>query len=103
VVNKWKEPEQFQAFYRDYGLFMKEGIVTTEQHTDEEDINSSHSVDNRRISLPEYYNQMKDGQYDIYYLAVPSRAMVKSSLYYEGLKKKICEARTSFRWRRKCG
>lgn len=92
-----KEPEQFESFYRDYGLFLKEGIVTTEQHTDKEEIakllrfDSSHCVDNKRISLPEYCNQMKENQKDIYYIAAPSRALAESSPYYEGLKKKNFE------------
>jgi len=92
-----KEPEQFESFYRDYGLFLKEGIVTTELHTDKEEIakllrfDSSHSVDNKRISLPEYCNQMKEDQKEIYYLAAPSRALAESSPYYEGLKKKNLE------------
>lgn len=29
-----KEPEEFESFYRDYGLFLKEGIVTSEQHNE---------------------------------------------------------------------
>lgn len=36
-----KEPEEFEKFYRDYGLFLKEGIVTTEVHTEKVMLNIS--------------------------------------------------------------
>lgn len=29
-----KEPEQFEQFYREYGLFLKEGIVTSDSHSE---------------------------------------------------------------------
>jgi TNF receptor-associated protein 1 len=29
-----KDPDQFAEFYRDYGLFLKEGIVTGQQQVD---------------------------------------------------------------------
>lgn len=29
-----KDPDQFELFYRDYGLFLKEGIVTSDVHTE---------------------------------------------------------------------
>lgn len=29
-----KEPEQFEQFYREYGLFLKEGIVTSDSQTE---------------------------------------------------------------------
>lgn len=52
---------------------------------------SSRCAGTRRVSLPEYCNQMKEEQRDIYYLAAPSRALAESSPYYEGLKKKDVE------------
>jgi TNF receptor-associated protein 1 len=36
-----KEPEQFDLFYRDYGLFLKEGIVTGEQQLEKVSTNTN--------------------------------------------------------------
>lgn len=92
-----KEPEQFEQFYTEYGLFLKEGIVTSEETAEKEEIakllrfESSRSSDGRRVSLPEYLAQMKADQKDVYYIAAPSRALAENSPYYEGLKKKEFE------------
>lgn len=43
------------------------------------------------LTLPEYANNMKAGQRDIYYLAAPSRQLAESSPYFEALKKKDVE------------
>jgi TNF receptor-associated protein 1 len=89
-----KEPEQFGEFYRDYGLFLKEGIVTGQQQNDKVHLNqfvfesftifglqeeiskllrfeSSANKSGERVTLPEYCNRMKKDQRDIYYLAAP--------------------------------
>lgn len=92
-----KNPTEYEKFYKDYGLFLKEGIVTCEDFKDKEEIakllrfDSSEVVDGNRVSLPEYCNRLKEGQKDIYYLAAPSRALAENSPYYEGLKKKNME------------
>lgn len=92
-----KEPDQYDQFYTEYGLFLKEGIVTSEEQSEKEDIakllrfDSSRCIDTKRISLTEYCAQMKADQKDVYYIAAPSRALAESSPYYEGLKKKDVE------------
>lgn len=95
-----KEPEQFAKFYTDYGLFLKEGIITSEEHRDKEEIakllrfDSSSNVEGEsgpRVTLPEYVNRRPEGQKEIYYLAAPSRALAESSPYFEGLKKRNVE------------
>lgn len=95
-----KEPEEFAKFYTDYGLFLKEGIITSEEHRDKEEIakllrfDSSHNTDGdtgKRVTLPEYLNRRPEGQKEIYYLAAPSRALAESSPYFEGLKKRDVE------------
>lgn len=88
-----KDPEGYEKFYKDYGLFLKEGIVTTADQTEKEEIakllrfETSKSEDGVRIGIDEYIKQLKENQKDIYYLAAPSRAIALSSPYFESLKK----------------
>ncbi|XP_058832638.1 heat shock protein 75 kDa, mitochondrial [Topomyia yanbarensis] len=91
-----KEPDNYDKFYKDYGLFLKEGIVTSTEPQEKEEIakllrfETSKEVD-KKVSLPEYCNQQQDGQKDIYYLAAPNRILAEASPYYESLKKKGIE------------
>lgn len=91
-----KEPENYDKFYKDYGLFLKEGIVTSQEPNEKEEIakllrfETSKEAD-KKISLPEYCNQQQEGQKDIYYLAAPNRTLAEASPYYESLKKKGIE------------
>lgn len=88
-----KETEQYDKFYKDYGLFLKEGIVTSNEQGEKEDIakllrfESSKMPENEKISLNDYVKKLKEGQKDIYYLAAPSRTLAETSPYYESLKK----------------
>ncbi|CAD7012726.1 unnamed protein product [Ceratitis capitata] len=91
-----KEPEEYAAFYKDYGLFLKEGIVTSNDHNEKEGIakllrfDSSKNSDGNRISLSDYCTNVGE-QKDIYYLAAPNRVLAESSPYYENLKKRGVE------------
>ncbi|XP_055594168.1 heat shock protein 75 kDa, mitochondrial [Uranotaenia lowii] len=91
-----KEPENYDKFYKDYGLFLKEGIVTSQEPQEKEEIakllrfETSKQAD-KTVSLPEYCNQQQEGQTDIYYLAAPNRTLAEASPYYESLKKKGLE------------
>lgn len=88
-----KQPDEYEAFYRDYGLFLKEGIVTSSDTSEKEEIakllrfesSQSHTG---RISLDDYYSTVSTEQKDIYYLAAPNRVLAESSPYYESLKKR---------------
>jgi TNF receptor-associated protein 1 len=88
-----KEPEEYEKFYKDYGLFLKEGIVTTQDQPEKEDIakllrfETNKSTEGMRIGIDEYIKQLKEGQKDVYYLAAPSRALALSSPYFESLQK----------------
>ncbi|KOB73669.1 Hsp90-related protein TRAP1 [Operophtera brumata] len=64
-----KDSVGYDAFYKEYSLFMKEGIT----------------------SLSEYSARQKDDQKAIFYLAAPSRELAQSSPYYESLKKQDVE------------
>lgn len=88
-----KQPEEYEAFYRDYGLFLKEGIVTSTDSAEKEEIakllrfESSKSATSR-ISLDDYYTSVGPDQKEIFYLAAPNRVLAESSPYYESLKKR---------------
>lgn len=91
-----KQPEEYEKFYKDYGLFLKEGIVTSQEQKEKEEIGKLLRFESSkdpilRTSLPEYCSRLKEGQKDIYYLAAPNRTLAESSPYYESLKKKDIE------------
>merc|ERR1712018_793897 len=91
-----KDSRSFNEFYKDYGFFLKEGIITgTEQYEKEEIAKllmfESSTEEGKLVSIPEYCGRMRAGQRDIYYLAAPSRQLAESSPYYEAMKKKDVE------------
>ena len=92
-----KDGRSFLEFYKDYGFFLKEGIITgTEQYEKEEiakllRFESSNEEEGKLVSIPEYCSRMKPGQRDIYYLAAPSRQLAETSPYFEAMKKDEAE------------
>lgn len=93
-----KEPTEFDEFYTEYNLFLKEGIITTFEAKEREEIAkllrfNSNRVENKmqKISLTEYCARMEPEQKVIYYLAAPNRELAESSPYFEGLKSKNVE------------
>lgn len=92
-----KEPESYGRFYRDYGVFLKEGILATHEQVEKEEIaqllqfESSHKPAGERVTLPDYCERMKEGQRDIYYLAAPSRQLAEASPYFEAVRARDVE------------
>eukprot|EP00064_Thunnus_orientalis_P011045 superscaffoldBa00001557_g11075 len=92
-----KEPEKYNKFFEDYGLFMREGIVTTHEQDVKEDIakllrfESSALPVGQQTSLMEYSARMKAGTRNIYYLCAPNRHLAEHSPYYEAMKQKDME------------
>ncbi|CAN9505259.1 unnamed protein product [Ophioblennius macclurei] len=92
-----KEPEKYNAFFEDYGLFMREGIVTTQEQDVKEDIakllrfESSALPAGQQTNLMEYGSRMKAGTRNIHYLCAPNRHLAEHSPYYEAMKKKDME------------
>ncbi|XP_026765014.2 heat shock protein 75 kDa, mitochondrial [Galleria mellonella] len=92
-----KDPVGYDTFYRDYSIFLKEGIVTSQSPLEKEEIakllrfESSKLENGVRTSLLDYSKRQKDDQKSIYYLAAPSRELAQSSPYYESLKKRDLE------------
>ncbi|XP_063046289.1 heat shock protein 75 kDa, mitochondrial [Engraulis encrasicolus] len=92
-----KEPEKYARFFEDYGLFMREGIVTTSEQDVKEDIakllrfESSEMAPGQTTTLMEYSSRMKAGTRNIYYLCAPNRHLAEHSPYFEAMKQKDME------------
>ncbi|XP_064609225.1 LOW QUALITY PROTEIN: heat shock protein 75 kDa, mitochondrial-like [Liolophura sinensis] len=92
-----KDRDSYMKFYEDYGLFFREGIVTTVEQDQREEISkllrfeSSKSDPGERISLEEYVGRMKAGGRTIYYLSAPSRQLAENSPYFEAFRKRDIE------------
>ncbi|CAH2091856.1 unnamed protein product [Euphydryas editha] len=92
-----KDPVGYDAFYKDYSLFFKEGIVTSQSPLEKEEIakllrfESSKLESGSKTSLADYNSRQSNDQRNIYYLAAPSRELAQSSPYYESLKKRDVE------------
>uniref|UniRef100_A0A8C0ZUU7 Heat shock protein 75 kDa, mitochondrial n=1 Tax=Castor canadensis TaxID=51338 RepID=A0A8C0ZUU7_CASCN len=92
-----KDAEKYTKFFEDYGLFMREGIVTTAEQEVKEDIakllryESSALPAGQLTSLSEYASRMQAGTRNIYYLCAPSRHLAEHSPYYEAMKQKHTE------------
>ncbi|XP_008560267.1 heat shock protein 75 kDa, mitochondrial [Microplitis demolitor] len=92
-----KEPKEYNEFYYDYGLFLKEGIVSSNEQSEKESIakllrfETSAKPAGEVISLPDYCKNLNPDQKDIYYLAAPNRELAEQSPYYESFKKRNYE------------
>uniref|UniRef100_A0A023GLY0 Heat shock protein 75 kDa, mitochondrial n=1 Tax=Amblyomma triste TaxID=251400 RepID=A0A023GLY0_AMBTT len=92
-----KEPESYGRFYRDYGVFLKEGILAAHEQAEKEEIaqllrfESSQRPAGDTVTLTEYCSRMKEGQRDIYYLAAPSRQLAEASPYFEAVRSRDVE------------
>lgn len=92
-----KQPEDYNEFYKAYGLFLKEGIITSNDQSEKEDIGkllrfeSSAAAPGELVSLQQYCSRLAKDQKDIYYLSAPSRILAEQSPYYESLKKRNIE------------
>jgi len=88
-----KEAKSYAEFYKDYSFFLKEGIVTSTDQNEKEEIakllrfECSSLPAGETLSIPEYCDKMKAGSRDIFYLSAPSRQLAENSPYYESLKK----------------
>uniref|UniRef100_A0A7N6B5E2 Heat shock protein 75 kDa, mitochondrial n=1 Tax=Anabas testudineus TaxID=64144 RepID=A0A7N6B5E2_ANATE len=86
-----KEPEKYNKFFEDYGLFMREGIVTTQEQDVKVTIFFSQNVITLLRYESSYASRMKAGTRNIYYLCAPNRHLAEHSPYYEAMKQKDME------------
>ncbi|CAI6365540.1 unnamed protein product [Macrosiphum euphorbiae] len=92
-----KDLDEYMKFYQDYGVFIKEGVVTNDDPKEREELasllryESSYTKPGETTSFEDYIKRRQEGQNDIYYLSAPNRALAESSPYIEALKKKNVE------------
>lgn len=85
-----KEPEKYIQFWKQFGIFIKEGI--TMQHSSHERLGkllryeSSLSKPGELIGLADYVGRMKEGQDAIYFLYGASREALEGGPYAESFK-----------------
>jgi molecular chaperone HtpG len=84
------QPEKYAEFYRESGIFLKEGICTDFEYKEKLGalirFDSSLAEDGKLVSLGDYVSRMKEGQDAIYYLFAPDRRSIEGGPYLEGLK-----------------
>jgi len=90
-----KEPEVYDDFWQNFGLFLKEGVTTDYTHRDQLlgllRYESSYTEEGKTTSLSDYLSRAPEGQKEIYYLYGPSRASIESGPYIEAFKARNIE------------
>mmetsp|Transcript_5012 Transcript_5012/g.7039 ORF Transcript_5012/g.7039 Transcript_5012/m.7039 type:complete len:756 (-) Transcript_5012:63-2330(-) len=87
-----KDPEKFNKFFDEFGVFLREGICTDGGY--KEDLakllrlDSSACEKGALTTFDQYISRMDPEQKEIFYLCVPSRELGLNSPYYEAFKAK---------------
>lgn len=88
-------PDTYAAFWRNFGIFIKEGVTTDFEYRDELGellrFESSKGEAGALVSLAEYTARMKEGQDKIYYINGPSRQALEMGPYVEMFNKRGIE------------
>ncbi|CAL8080167.1 unnamed protein product [Calicophoron daubneyi] len=97
-----REQSKFRIFLEDFGLYLKEGLITEPEQETREEIarllrwESSALSAGQTTSLDEYASRMVAGERSIYFLTAPSRQLAEHSPYIEALRKKSPETEVLF-------
>jgi molecular chaperone HtpG len=90
-----KRPEEFLKFYREFGIYLKEGAAVDFAHRDQIvkllRFESSFTEKGKFTSLADYVGRFQTGQEEIYYLIGANREAIESGPYLEGLKARNLE------------
>jgi molecular chaperone HtpG len=87
---KNKEPEAYAAFYRELGVYLKEGVV--QDHENREKLadllllESTKTEPGKTTTLAEYVERMPVSQQEIFYLVGESRPMLEHSPHLEAFR-----------------
>lgn len=88
-------PDDFDKFYEEFGIFIKEGAATDFTHKDALAkllrFESSRTDAGKTTSLADYASRMGEEQKDIYFLIGSSREAIERGPYLEGLKARNLE------------
>lgn len=90
-----KEREKYDTFFKEFGIFLKEGVVNSEGFKENIipllEFESSKEKDGKLISLKEYKERMKKDQKAIYFINGQNREQLDNSPYMELFKEKDIE------------
>lgn len=90
-----KEPETYDDFWSNFGLFLKEGVTTDFTHRDQLlkllRFESSYTEEGKTTSFADYLTRAPEGQKEIYYLFGPSRKAIETGPYFEAFKARNIE------------
>jgi TNF receptor-associated protein 1 len=88
-------PDSFADFYKEFGVFLKEGAALDFSHKDALTkllrFESSLTDKGKTTSLGDYVSRMGSDQKEIYYLIGPSRESIEAGPYVEGFKARNLE------------
>jgi TNF receptor-associated protein 1 len=88
-------PEAYAEFYKEFGVFLKEGAALDFTHKDALTkllrFESSLTEKGKTTSLADYVSRMGADQKEIYYLMGPSREAIEAGPYLEGFKARNLE------------
>lgn len=94
------EPEKYEAFYRDFARFIKEGVANDYRHREQLPkllrFETSLTEAGKQASLADYVSRMKEGQDAIYYQIAPTRDAIESGPYLEAFKARGLEVLYAF-------
>ncbi len=86
-----EKPEDYETFWREFGAAVKEGLVGDFENRDAilgiASFDSTHDAE-RKTTLAQYVERMKEDQEHIYYMTGDSRATVENSPHLEALRAK---------------
>lgn len=90
-----KRPDDYVDFYRNFSVFLKEGITMDFTHREQLGkllrYESSRTEKGKFTTLTDYLSGMKEDQKEIYYLHAPSREAIESGPYLEAFKARNLE------------
>ncbi|MGV1100725.1 molecular chaperone HtpG [Thiovibrio sp. JS02] len=89
------EPEKYAEFWKDFGMFMKEGVISDYAYREELGkllrFESSKTEPGKLTSLAEYVERMPEAQKEIFYINGPSREAIENGPYVEAFKRRNIE------------
>lgn len=90
-----KNPQEYEGFWQNFGVFLQEGIVTDPTHREQLGkllrFESSLNEKGQLTSLSDYTSRMKAEQKDIYYLFGQNRETIEAGPYLEPFKARSIE------------
>ena len=90
-----KDPEAYDDFWKNFGLFLKEGVTTDFTHRDQLlkllRYESSYTEAGATTSLSDYLSRAPENQKEIFFLSGPSRQAIESGPYIEAFKARNIE------------